>query len=60
VQDPLVVSGTNENREFVVVPNRGADSAESLNDRMGVTANPDTGDWNPERIKVYPPIPLAH
>jgi hypothetical protein len=54
VQDPLVVAGTNKYKEFIVVPNKGADSADSLNERKGVTANPETGDWNPERIKARP------
>lgn len=56
VQDPLVVAGTSKYNDFIVVPNKGADSKDSLNAQRGVTANPATGDWNPERLKASIPM----
>lgn len=58
VEDPIAVGATDRFAAAWVVSNRGACSS-GFNTRKGITADPGTDDFNPERIQLVasPAIP---
>ena len=51
VEDPIAVGASDRFADAWVVSNRGA-CASGFNSRKGITAAPETNDFNPERIQL--------